>query len=91
MLISIVLLTLAEKAIIRAKEEGKIPFFVNATAGTTVLGAYDPLKEIAAICKKYDLWGHVDACWGGHCLLSKKHRHLMDGCDQVSRSDRNLS
>jgi len=23
----------------------------------------------------------VDACWGGHCLLSRKYRHLMKGCE----------
>lgn len=36
------------------------PFFVNATAGTTVLGAFDDLKTIADICKKYNLWMHID-------------------------------
>ena len=41
-------------------EQGKIPFFVNATAGTTVLGAYDPLEPLADICLKYKLWLHLD-------------------------------
>lgn len=40
--------------------EGKKPFFVNATSGTTVLGSFDNLNEISLICKKYDLWFHVD-------------------------------
>ena len=26
---------------------------------------------------------HIDACWGGHTLVSKKHRHLMNGCESV--------
>src|SRR5690606_34811789 len=30
-----------EEEIVRAKSEGFTPFYVNATAGTTVLGAYD--------------------------------------------------
>jgi len=64
-------------------EQGKIPFFVNATAGTTVLGAYDPLDPIADICSKYKMWLHVDACWGGAALVSHKHRHLMKGIDRV--------
>jgi glutamate/tyrosine decarboxylase-like PLP-dependent enzyme len=68
---------------VKAKAEGKVPFFINATAGTTVLGAYDPLHEIADIAKKYGIWAHLDACWGGHALLSKKHRHLMNGCEKV--------
>jgi len=41
-------------------EQGKIPFFVNATSGTTVLGAYDPLESLADICSKYKMWLHVD-------------------------------
>lgn len=49
-----------EKAVNNAKEEGKSPMAVVATAGTTVLGAFDPFTEIAAVCKKHNLWMHVD-------------------------------
>ncbi|KAJ2851209.1 Glutamate decarboxylase 2, partial [Coemansia erecta] len=45
------------------------PFFVNATAGTTVLGAFDPLAEIASVCEDHGLWLHVDASWGGPLAL----------------------
>ncbi|KAJ2655164.1 Glutamate decarboxylase 2 [Coemansia sp. RSA 1200] len=48
---------------------GGTPFFVNATAGTTVLGAFDPLLEIARVCGDHDLWLHVDASWGGPLAL----------------------
>ena len=37
-----------------------MPLFLTATAGTTVLGAFDPFIEIADICKKYGIWMHVD-------------------------------
>lgn len=40
--------------------QGYVPLFVNATAGSTVYGAFDPINEIADICEKYNLWLHVD-------------------------------
>ena len=49
-----------EELVQRHIAEGKTPFFVNATAGTTVKGAFDPIDEIANICQKHDLWLHVD-------------------------------
>ena len=38
----------------------QIPLMVNATCGTTILGAYDPVGEIADICDEFDMWLHVD-------------------------------
>ncbi|NER46725.1 MAG: glutamate decarboxylase, partial [Symploca sp. SIO1A3] len=64
--------------------ERKTPFFVGATAGTTVLGAFDPLPEIAVITKKYGLWLHVDGAWGAPVLFSKKHQHLLAGSELVN-------
>lgn len=70
-----------KRAIAEARADGRLPFFVNATAGTTVLGAFDPLPEIAAICKAENLWLHVDACLGGTLLLSTKHRDRLTGIE----------
>ncbi|KAI9503850.1 pyridoxal phosphate-dependent transferase [Coemansia spiralis] len=42
-----------------------VPFFVNATMGTTVLGAFDQLEEIARVCQRHQLWLHLDGSWGG--------------------------
>ena len=41
-----------EKLVIKHKEEGHLPFFVNCTTGTTVYGAYDPISEIAGESQK---------------------------------------
>ncbi|XP_043247931.1 cysteine sulfinic acid decarboxylase-like [Colletes gigas] len=68
-------------AITEVKGKGHLPFFVNATCGTTVLGAIDPLPEIAAICREEDLWLHVDACLGGTLLLSEKYRTRLRGIE----------
>ncbi|XP_043823125.1 acidic amino acid decarboxylase GADL1 [Dromiciops gliroides] len=73
-----------EKQVQRARKEGAAPFLVSATSGTTVLGAFDPLDEIADICARYGLWFHVDASWGGSALMSRKHRKLLHG---IHRAD----
>ena len=70
-----------EEEIQYALQEGRIPFAVLATSGTTVKGSFDPLREIAAVAHKYDLWMHVDAAWGGSCLFSSQYRSLMDGIE----------
>ncbi|KAJ2553832.1 Glutamate decarboxylase 2 [Coemansia sp. RSA 1933] len=61
------------RAVEQTKASGGVPFFVNATAGTTVLGAFDPLAEIASVCEDHGLWLHVDASWGGPLALFADH------------------
>lgn len=68
-----------EAAVNNAANEGKTPFFVNATAGTTVLGSYDPIPAIAEVCEKHKLWLHVDASWGGPAIFSPTRKHKLDG------------
>ncbi|XP_071151866.1 cysteine sulfinic acid decarboxylase-like [Mytilus edulis] len=63
--------------------KGVVPYMVNATAGSTVLGAYDPLEAIADICEKYKIWMHVDGAWGAGCLLSRKYKGFMKGIERA--------
>ena len=42
-----------EDAIIKCVAEGAVPIMVNATCGTTVYGAYDPLDDIANVCQRH--------------------------------------
>ncbi|GAB0137262.1 hypothetical protein EsDP_00005535 [Epichloe bromicola] len=65
--------------IVRAKDEGKTPLYVNTTAGSTVRGSYDPFEDISAICKEFGIWMHIDASWGGPVVLSAKHKSKMNG------------
>lgn len=72
-----------EAAIQQAQHQDKVPFFVNATAGSTVAGAFDDLVAIQKICADNQVWLHVDACWGGSVIMSKRQKHLMAGCELV--------
>lgn len=56
---------------------GLRPFFVNLTAGTTVLGAFDQVAPISAIAKKHGIWLHVDGAYGASVLLSRRRAALL--------------
>ncbi len=71
-----------EEAIIKDKSEGKIPFLVVATLGTTNTGTIDPLSEIGDIAKKYNLWFHVDGAFGASSLISPIYRNLSKGIEK---------
>ncbi len=45
-------------------KNGHHPFCVVGNAGTVSLGIVDPLEEISILCKKYNLWFHVDGAYG---------------------------
>jgi len=58
-------------------------FAVVATGGTTNAGIIDDLEGIAVICKKEQLWFHVDAAYGGGALAADSVRHLFKGIEQA--------
>ncbi len=73
-----------EEQILKDIKNGGIPTYVNATAGTTVLGAFDPIDKIADITEKYNIWLHVDGAYCGSVIFSEKYKHLVKG---VARSN----
>lgn len=75
---------LLEEQIVTDINNGFVPAYINATAGTTVLGAFDPIDEIADISEKYKIWLHVDGAYCGSVIFSQKYNHLIKG---VERSD----
>lgn len=62
-------------------KNGYEPFFVNATAGTTVLGAFDNLVDVSKVCKTHNLWLHVDGAYCGGVIFSKHYKHLVSGLE----------
>jgi aromatic-L-amino-acid decarboxylase len=64
-------------------EKGYKPCAVVAALGTTGTVSVDPLKEIAAICKKHGIWLHVDAAYAGSALLLPEYRWMIEGIEQV--------
>jgi len=63
---------------------GCIPSIIIATAGTTVLGAFDPILSCAKIAQEFNIWLHVDASFGGSAIMSPSHKHLLEGVDQAN-------
>ncbi|MEM9561000.1 MAG: pyridoxal-dependent decarboxylase [Actinomycetota bacterium] len=68
-------------AIVGARRAGHVPFAVIGTAGTTVTAAFDELGALADICRREDLWLHVDACYGGSALFSPAQAWRLDGVE----------
>ena len=67
-----------EESIRQDAAAGHVPFLVVASAGTTATGAFDPIGEVAEIARRYDLWLHVDAAYGGFAALAPSARHLFE-------------
>ena len=70
-----------EASIVADRKSGLNPWLVIASAGTTDVGAVDPLVEIGAIAQKHNLWFHLDAAYGGFFVLSDSGRQVLKGMD----------
>ena len=65
------------------RKKGMVPFFVCGTVGTTSSNAIDPIRVIGEICRKENLWLHVDAAMSGTAALCPEFRHIHDGLELV--------
>ena len=70
-----------EQAIRNDLQAGLVPFFVCATVGTTSTNAIDPLPEIGKICRKYELWLHIDAAMSGTAAICPEYRFILNGVE----------
>lgn len=66
------------------RKNGRQPWLILGTAGTTDTGAIDPMEDIADIARSEELWFHVDAAYGGAFVLCDEGRRRLRG---IGRSD----
>ncbi len=69
------------RQVIRDIEDGFKPLCVVSAIGTTSTTAIDPIKEITAICAKYNIWHHVDAAYAGTALVCPELRWMSEGAN----------
>ncbi len=72
-----------EEQIRKDKEQGLKPLMIFSTAGTTDLGAVDPLDELADVAERHDTWFHVDGAYGGFFLLTDHGKEKMKGIERA--------
>ncbi|KAK6455783.1 glutamate decarboxylase 2 [Scheffersomyces xylosifermentans] len=73
-----------DKTIQKSIDDGYTPLYINATAGTTVFGSYDPFDKIADIAEKYNVHFHVDGSWGGNVVFSSVHKTKLAGIERAN-------
>ncbi len=70
--------------IIQSLPADKKPFMIVSVSGNTRTSSLDDISKITPLCKKYNLWHHVDACHGGSLLFSEKLKaQYLDWIDQA--------
>jgi len=74
---------LLEGAILEDKKNHLLPIMVVGTAGDVSTGAVDDLKGIAAICKRYDCWYHIDGAYGIPAAVVPEQRSVFEGMDEA--------
>lgn len=68
-----------ERMIREDRAAGLHPWLVIASAGTTDVGAVDPLTELGQIAHAHDLWFHVDGAYGAFFALCDEGKKVLRG------------
>ncbi|MEI6244617.1 MAG: pyridoxal-dependent decarboxylase [Acidobacteriota bacterium] len=72
-----------ERMVVADLAAGLRPFLIVASAGTTDVGAVDPLPAIGDISERHGLWLHVDGAYGAFFALCEEGRKVLQGMDRA--------
>jgi Glutamate decarboxylase and related PLP-dependent proteins len=70
-----------ELAVAEDKKAGRIPFFIAGTAGSVGVGAIDDLQAITELCRRENIWFHVDGAYGALAMLSPDIAPRLQGIE----------
>ncbi|MDY7047254.1 MAG: aminotransferase class V-fold PLP-dependent enzyme [Microcystis panniformis WG22] len=66
-----------------AAQKGLNVFAMVASTGTTTMGAFDPIDQLADIAREKNIWLHVDGCHGASLLVCDQLRYKLKGIEKV--------
>jgi len=72
-----------EQVIQSDRDAGFTPFMVIGTAGTVDTGAIDDLAGIADLCRRQNLWFHVDGAYGALAMLAPDLAPRLNGIERA--------
>ncbi len=70
-----------EEAIVADKNNGFQPACVVGTVGTTSSTAVDPLAPLGKICRRHNVWFHVDAAFSGTAAILPEKKWMLEGVE----------
>ncbi|XP_049866614.1 aromatic-L-amino-acid decarboxylase [Pectinophora gossypiella] len=74
------------------EKEGRVPFFVSTTLGTTSSCSFDNLPEIGPVVRKYPgVWLHVDAAYAGCAFICPEHKYHLAGVEYADSFNTNAN
>ncbi|MFD3573638.1 pyridoxal phosphate-dependent decarboxylase family protein [Streptomyces sp. NPDC058644] len=73
----------ARPALEAAERQNLKVFCLVASAGSTSVGAFDPIDELADLARERNLWLHVDGAHGASLLVSDTLREKLRGIDKA--------
>ncbi len=73
-----------EDTVLEDLQKGYKPLCIVGNVGTVSTGAIDPLNKLAELSKKYEMWFHVDAAYGGCAANLDTTGSLFQGFDKAN-------